>query len=89
MIFRYYDLRIQQYALNLLKEHKAGSLYLWILTMEHIYVWFNPSYNPNKIIQKPNKEYWDSILENELSPLTLDVFKVYMPQAQLLKWLLP
>ena len=29
-----------------------------------------PSYNPNKIIQKPNKEYWDSILENELSPLT-------------------
>ena len=22
-----------------------------------------PSYNPNKIIQKPNKEYWDSILK--------------------------
>ena len=29
-----------------------------------------PSYNPNKIIKKPNKEYWDSILENTLSPLT-------------------
>ena len=29
-----------------------------------------PSYNPNKIITKPNKEYWNSILENELSPLT-------------------
>ena len=29
-----------------------------------------PSYNPNKIIKKPNKDYWDSILQNQLSPLT-------------------
>ena len=29
-----------------------------------------PSYNPNKIIEKPNKEYWDSLLQNNLSPLT-------------------
>ena len=29
-----------------------------------------PTYDPNKIIQKPNKEYWESILANSLSPLT-------------------
>ena len=29
-----------------------------------------PTYDPNKIIKKPNKEYWDSILSNSLSPLT-------------------
>ena len=29
-----------------------------------------PTYDPNKIIQKPNKEYWESILANTLSPLT-------------------
>jgi Cell division protein FtsI/penicillin-binding protein 2 len=29
-----------------------------------------PTYDPNKIIQKPNKEYWESVLSNSLSPLT-------------------
>ena len=29
-----------------------------------------PTYDANKIIKKPNKEYWDSILGNTLSPLT-------------------
>ena len=65
------DLRIQQYALNLLKEHKAGSAVLMDINNGNILCMVStPSYNPNKIIQKPNKEYWDSILENELSPLT-------------------
>ncbi len=65
------DLRIQQYALNLLKEHKAGSVVLMDVNNGNILCMAStPSYNPNKIIQKPNKEYWDSILENELSPLT-------------------
>ncbi len=65
------DLRIQQYALNLLKEHKAGSAVLMDINNGNILCMVStPSYNPNKIIQKPNKKYWDSILENELSPLT-------------------
>ncbi len=65
------DLRIQQYALNLLKEHRAGSAVLIDINNGNILCMVStPSYNPNKIIQKPNKEYWDSILENELSPLT-------------------
>ena len=29
-----------------------------------------PTYDPNKIIKKPNKKYWDSLLANNLSPLT-------------------
>ena len=65
------DLRIQQYALNLLKEHKAGSAVLMDINNGNVLCMAStPSYDPNKIIQKPNKEYWDSILENELSPLT-------------------
>ncbi|MDC3176853.1 penicillin-binding protein 2, partial [Pelagibacteraceae bacterium] len=65
------DLRIQKYALELLKEHKAGSVVLMDINNGNILCMAStPSYNPNKIIQKPNKEYWDSILENELSPLT-------------------
>ncbi len=65
------DLRIQQYALNLLNEHKAGSAVLMDIKNGNILCMVStPSYNPNKIIQKPNKKYWDSILENELSPLT-------------------
>ena len=65
------DLRIQNYALNLLNSHKAGSIVLMNIESGNILCMAStPSYDPNKIITKPNKEYWNSILENELSPLT-------------------
>ena len=65
------DLRIQNYALNLLNSHKAGSIVLMSIENGNILCMAStPSYNPNKIITKPNKDYWNSILENELSPLT-------------------
>ena len=65
------DLRIQNYALNLLNSHKAGSIVLMSIESGNILCMAStPSYDPNKIITKPNKEYWNSILENELSPLT-------------------
>ena len=65
------DLRIQQYAINLLKSHRAGSINLInIKNGEILCMASTPTYDPNKIIQKPNKEYWESILANTLSPLT-------------------
>ena len=65
------DLRIQNYALNLLNSHKAGSIVLMSIESGNILCMAStPSYDPNKIITKPNKEYWNSILDNELSPLT-------------------
>ncbi|MDC6447787.1 penicillin-binding protein 2, partial [Alphaproteobacteria bacterium] len=70
-IFLSIDLRIQRYAVNLLKSHKAGSInVINIKTGEVICMASMPNYNPNKIITKPNKIYWDSILANTLSPLT-------------------
>ena len=65
------DLRIQQYAINLLKSHRAGSInVINIKNGEILCMASTPTYDPNKIIQKPNKEYWESILANTLSPLT-------------------
>ena len=65
------DLRIQQYAINLLKSHKAGSInVINIKNGEILCMASTPTYDPNKIIKKPNKEYWESILANTLSPLT-------------------
>ena len=65
------DLRIQQYAINLLKSHRAGSINIInIKNGEILCMASTPTYDPNKIIQKPNKEYWESILANTLSPLT-------------------
>ncbi len=65
------DLRIQEYAINLLKSHRAGSInVLNIKNGEILCMASTPTYDPNKIIQKPNKEYWESILANTLSPLT-------------------
>ena len=66
-----FDLRLQEYALNLLNSYRAGSIVVMNINSGHILCMAStPSYNPNKIIKKPNKEYWDSILENNLSPLT-------------------
>ena len=65
------DLRLQEYALNLLNSHRAGSIVVMNIENGHVLCAAStPSYDPNKIIKKPNREYWDTILENKLSPLT-------------------
>ena len=65
------DLRLQEYALNLLNSHRAGSIVVINIQNGHVLCAAStPSYDPNKIIKKPNKDYWDKILENKLSPLT-------------------
>ncbi|MFL2544182.1 MAG: penicillin-binding protein 2 [Alphaproteobacteria bacterium] len=65
------DVRIQEYAVNLLQSYRAGSInVINIKNGEILCMASTPTYDPNKIIKKPNKEYWDSILSNSLSPLT-------------------
>ena len=65
------DGRIQEYALNLLKAYRAGSIVVINIKNGEILCMVSiPAYDPNKIIKKPNKEYWNSLLENKLSPLT-------------------
>ena len=65
------DLRVQEYAVNLLQSHRAGSInVINIKTGEILCMASTPTYDPNKIIKKPNTEYWESILSNTLSPLT-------------------
>ena len=65
------DCRIQEYALNLLKSYRAGSIVVMnVKSGEILCIASTPAYDPNKIIQKPNKDYWDSLLNNKLSPLT-------------------
>ena len=65
------DLRLQEYSVNLLNSHRAGSIVVMNVNNGNILCMAStPSYDPNKIIKKPNKKYWDSILQNNLSPLT-------------------
>ena len=65
------DQRVQKFTYNLMKEHKAGSVVvIKIATGEIISMVSVPSFDPNLIITKPNIEYWDSLLNNPLSPLT-------------------
>ena len=65
------DLRIQEYVVNLLNTYRAGSVnVIDIKTGEILCMASTPSYDPNKIIEKPNTLYWESLLSNNLSPLT-------------------
>ena len=65
------DARVQEYAVNLLQSYRAGSInVINIKTGEIVCMASTPTYDPNKIIKKPNTEYWESILSNTLSPLT-------------------
>ena len=70
-IFLSVDLRLQEYAYNILKTYKAGSInVINIITGEILCMTSTPTYDPNQIVKKPNKLYWESILDNSLSPLT-------------------
>ncbi len=70
-VFLSIDSRIQEYAVNLLKSYRAGSInVINIKSGEILCMASTPTYDPNKIIKKPNKIYWESILSNNLSPLT-------------------
>ena len=65
------DSRIQEYSVNLLKSYRAGSInVINVKNGEILCMASTPTYDPNKIIKKPNKAYWESILSNSLSPLT-------------------
>ena len=70
-VFLSIDARVQEYAINLLQSHRAGSInVINIKTGEILCMASTPTYDPNKIIKKPNTEYWENILSNTLSPLT-------------------
>tara|TARA_B100000575_G_scaffold125884_1_gene100439 strand:+ start:1883 stop:3685 length:1803 start_codon:yes stop_codon:yes gene_type:complete len=75
------DLKLQIFTSNILKDYKAGSIVVMNVTNGHVLCMSStPNYNPNNIIQKPNKDYWDSILQNDLSPLTFrSVQGLYSP----------
>tara|TARA_Y100000590_G_scaffold164519_1_gene188498 strand:+ start:4357 stop:6153 length:1797 start_codon:yes stop_codon:yes gene_type:complete len=65
------DNRIQEYALNILRSYRAGSIVVMDIATGHILCMASvPTYDANKIIQKPNKDYWEKLLNNKLSPLT-------------------
>ncbi len=65
------DIRLQEYALNLLKSHRAGSIVVMnIQNGEILCMVSTPAYDPNKIIKKPNINYWNKLLENKLAPLS-------------------
>lgn len=64
------DSRVQTFVQKELSKHKAGSVVLIdvnsgeILSMVSV-----PDFDPNLIIKKPNKIYWNTLLNNSLSPL--------------------
>ena len=66
-----FDIGLQKYLHKQLSNHRAGSIVVIdivsgdILSMASV-----PTYDSNKIIKKPNYEYWQELLNNPLSPLT-------------------
>ena len=65
------DQGLQKKSYLELEKHKAGSIVvLNIKTGEILSMASIPAFDPNLIIKKPNKVYWQSLLDHPLSPLT-------------------
>jgi len=65
------DRDLQKFSVNRLSEHRAGSIVvIEVETGEILSMASLPNFDSNLIIQKPNQKYWNSLLENPLSPLT-------------------
>ena len=65
------DSKLQKYLFNKLNKFKAGAIVVMDINKgEILSMVSSPNYNSNLIIKKPNKKYWDNLLNNSLSPLT-------------------
>jgi len=65
------DQRLQKFSYLELEKHKAGSIVvLNIKTGEILSMASMPAFDSNLIIKKPNKNYWELLLNHPLSPLT-------------------
>ena len=65
------DDNLQKFTHIELENHRAGSIVvLNTKTGEILSMASHPSYDPNLILKKPNADYWQSLMENQLSPFT-------------------
>ena len=66
-----FDSYLQQFLHKQLVDHKAGSIVVIdIKNGDILSMASTPTYNSNLIIKKPNEKYWNTLLNNPLSPLT-------------------
>ena len=65
------ETNLQKFLFNKLQNFRAGSIVVIdVNNGEILSMASSPNFDSNLIIKKPNKKYWDSLLENPLSPLT-------------------
>ena len=65
------DSKLQTFALKMLINYKAGSIVVMNVKNGNVLsLASTPTFDSNLIIKKPNKDYWDSLLNNSLSPLS-------------------
>ena len=65
------DTKLQKFISNKLSNYKAASVVVMDIRNGNILSMIStPNFNSNSIIKKPNRIYWNKILNNPLSPLT-------------------
>ena len=65
------DSLLQKYTSDKLLNHKAGSIVVMNIENGNILSLVStPNFDSNLIIKKPNKDYWNKLLNDTLSPLT-------------------
>ena len=81
------DLEVQKYATKLIKDKAAAVCVMDIYNGDVVSMVSSPAYDPNAFVHGVDREYWNTLINNEKKPLTNKALSGLYPPGSTIKTL--
>jgi penicillin-binding protein 2 len=81
------DLEVQKYATKLIKDEAAAVCVMDIYNGDVVSMVSSPAYDPNAFVHGVDREYWNTLINNEKKPLTNKALSGLYPPGSTIKTL--